>query len=108
MGRVACCVFRGAWVGFCYGGAGGAPVVSERVGRGDFVAWMMVADGTLGTANAFLAWDTPVAAGDAWRWEGEVASGGLRSEVSEGFLNLRIWVLNPLKVVPERLNRSTN
>jgi hypothetical protein len=37
---------------------------------------MTVDDGTPGTANAFLGWDTRVAAGEVWKWEGEVPLAG--------------------------------
>jgi hypothetical protein len=30
-----------------------------------------VEDGTPGTGNAFLAWDTHLAAGGVWNWRGE-------------------------------------
>jgi hypothetical protein len=40
------------------------------------MALMTVSDGTPGTSNAFLAWDTQVAAGDAWTWKGEVPLSG--------------------------------
>jgi hypothetical protein len=40
------------------------------------MALMTVDDGAPGTANAFLAWDTPVAPGDVWTWKGEVALSG--------------------------------
>lgn len=40
------------------------------------MALTTVDDGTPGISNAFLAWDTPVAAGEVWRWEGHVPSAG--------------------------------
>jgi hypothetical protein len=40
------------------------------------MALMTVADGTPATSNSFLAWDTPVAAGEAWTWKGEVPLSG--------------------------------
>jgi hypothetical protein len=53
---------------------------------------MAVDDGTPGTANAFLAWDTPVAAGDAWRWEGEVSLAGRYFYGKAGEEGLTVYV----------------
>ena len=55
------------------------------------MALIMVEDGTPGTANASLALDTPVAAGDAWRWEGEVALAGICDRTVElGFIDINL------------------
>jgi hypothetical protein len=56
------------------------------------MALMTVDDGTPGTANAFLAWDTPVAAGDAWRWEGEVPLAGRYFYGRGGGVGLTVYV----------------
>ncbi|MEJ2304959.1 MAG: hypothetical protein P8Y14_25845 [Anaerolineales bacterium] len=40
------------------------------------MALMTVADGTPGTSNAFLAWDTLVPAGEVWTWQGEIPLSG--------------------------------
>jgi hypothetical protein len=40
------------------------------------LALMTVENGTPGTSNAFLAWDTSVAPGEVWTWKGEVPLSG--------------------------------
>jgi hypothetical protein len=70
---------------FCFlGGPSSDPWLLKRLEVGNptagaitfRMALMTVDDGTPGTSNAFLAWDTPVAAGDVWKWEGEVPLSG--------------------------------
>jgi hypothetical protein len=56
------------------------------------MALMTVADGTAGMAKAFLAWDTPVAAGEVWRWEGEVALAGWYFYGKAGGVGLTVYV----------------
>jgi hypothetical protein len=56
------------------------------------MALMTVEDGTPGTANAFLAWDTVVAAWVAWRWEGEVSLAGRYFYGKAGEEGLTVYV----------------
>jgi len=50
------------------------------------------ATGTPGTDNAFLAWDTSLAPGEMWRWEGEVPLSGRYFYAKAGGTGLTILI----------------
>lgn len=66
------------------GNISASPIVAKKIEIcnptfGDLtfrLAIMAVEDGTPGTGNAFLAWDTGIGVNEVWRWDGELALAG--------------------------------
>ena len=56
------------------------------------MAIMATSSGTPGTENAFIVWDTSLAAGEVWRWEGEVPISGRYFYAQAGGAGLTILI----------------